>query len=102
MDGKQVPDPPQPPPQSSRKKRRLRGGSFNDTLIPWEKLAERDATEEKDSPWHLAQISVPKDVVFQVNGPYKYDFDDSLGQGQTIFIIDDGFVDIPSVRISFL
>lgn len=98
------PSPPQPPPQSSQTKRRLRRGSFNDTLIPSEKLgfAERAATQETNSPWHLAQISVPKDVAFPVDGPYTYNFDDSLGEGQTIFIMDDGFVDIPSVRVLLL
>lgn len=35
---------------------------------------------------------------FQKDGPYTYSYDNSLGKGQTIFILDDGFVDIPAVR----
>ncbi len=62
-------------------------------------LAKRASDTEASSRWHLSQLSFLKDVAFNKdNGKHKpsqeewlYSFDDSLGQGQTIFILDDGF-----------
>ena len=42
-------------------------------------------------------MSTPPNVVFRKDGPFTYKYDDSLGKGQTIFILDDGLNDIPEV-----
>ena len=103
--GDQLPDWPVPPGWRPPTKRQLSddvetGVGNNETLTPPVTLrpAKRNPDSEPNTKWHLGQISTPPGVVFQKNGPHTYSYDDSLGRGQTIFILDDGFVDIPAVR----
>ncbi|KAK8078992.1 hypothetical protein PG994_002799 [Apiospora phragmitis] len=94
-----------PPLLPRYNQRRMHRGSDDDTEDGLNQTLTPPATlnpvkwgpdSEPNSKWHLGQISTPPNVVFQKDGPYTYSYDDSLGKGQTIFILDDGFVDIPA------
>ncbi|KAK7994851.1 hypothetical protein PG990_013624 [Apiospora arundinis] len=101
--GGRLPDkPPIIPPYNQRRRQRdsfdENENSHNKTLTPpiTPNRFKREPDSEPNSKWHLAQISTPPNVEFQKDGPYTYSYDNSLGKGQTIFILDDGFVDIPA------
>ncbi|KAK8028608.1 carbohydrate-binding module family 24 protein [Apiospora marii] len=93
--------PPLPP--GTKRKRMHRGAgdntedSHNHTTAQRVSIrpVKRDPSSEPNSKWHLGQISTPPNVVFRKNGPFTYNYDNSLGNGQTIFILDDGLNDIP-------
>jgi hypothetical protein len=70
-----------------------------------QKLEKRAITEEVGKNWHLSQISFPASSKFDEpignhnpnGGDYAYNFDDSLGQGQTFYMVEGGWLPTPAV-----
>ncbi|KAK8098681.1 uncharacterized protein PG998_011922 [Apiospora kogelbergensis] len=101
--GHELTEKPPPVPPGANQRRMYRGRSDdtedvqNHTAaqpVPLDR-AKRAPNSEPNSKWHLGQMSTPPNVVFRKDGPFTYKYDDSLGKGQTIFILDDGLNDIP-------
>ncbi|KAK6837853.1 hypothetical protein PG987_006134 [Apiospora arundinis] len=80
--------PPYLPPEANQKRMHR-----EPEPVPWNRV-KRNPDSEPNSKWHLGQILTPPNVIFQKDGPFTYNYDNSLGKGQTIFILDDGLVDI--------
>ncbi len=66
----------------------------NDTTDFMEK---RTSTHDL-GPWHLSQVSIPEDEAWDVDSgkheptkeKYAYYYDDSAGEGQTIYLMEEG------------
>lgn len=75
-----------------------------DVEIP-QRLDKRAIVEEVGKNWHLSQISFPASSKFDEpvgnhnpnGGDYAYNFDDSLGQGQTFYLMEGGYLPSPGV-----
>lgn len=70
-------------------------------------LGERTVQANIDGNWHLSQISTPANVQFNVDdstvghlpsqSEFYRQFDDSLGEGQTIYVIEPGWA--PNAKV---
>jgi hypothetical protein len=72
---------------------------LNETMGSAPIVGKREVKEVTNKNWHLSQVSFPGDLAFnKEDGKHKpasdqwtQFYDDSLGQGQTIYVLDDGF-----------
>ena len=76
------------------------------------RLAKRDTMREPTEYWYLSQISIPRGIDFTAvnvdaghypdERKFAYFYESDPGEGQTIYIIDSGWLDNHEVRIILL
>ncbi|RDL41226.1 uncharacterized protein BP5553_01205 [Venustampulla echinocandica] len=84
---------------------------FNGTDAHLDRLLKRDIAADSDTNWHLSQISTPRGINFNdedsltkhspniadpSQGKFFWSFEDSLGRGQTIYIVEAGWMSASS------
>jgi hypothetical protein len=89
--------------------------ALNDTNLNLDRLLKRGLASDSDTNWHLSQMSTPAKVNFndedtQVNhspnmadpdnGKFYWEFDDSYGRGQTIYMVEASWFSGSPVSIS--
>lgn len=72
--------------------------SFEEKAAKSNNLQDRAVTQERRAPWELVQLSTPANL--PSNGNYAYD--DSAGDGSTIYVFDSGLKTLLNVDQSHL